>query len=51
MEKADFIERVLRVDPDVIYTSPFVRTVTTAKRVQEILKLYRNKEVEIIQEE
>ncbi len=51
MQHPKFIEQVLRINPDIIYTSPSTRTVQTAEEVVEIMKLYRNKHVEIKTEE
>ena len=47
MKDDSFIEKILRVDPDIIYTSPSLRTMQTAEEVAKILKLYRNKKIEI----
>ena len=43
-----FIEHVLRINPDVIYTSDLIRAQQTAQEIQNILSTYRNKTVEII---
>lgn len=43
-----FIENVLRINPDVIYTSDLIRAQQTAQEIQTILSTYRNKTVEII---
>jgi len=51
MEHSAFIEKVLRVNPDVIYTSSYVRCQQTAQKVQEILLKYRNKNIPICMEE
>lgn len=42
-----FIEKILRINPDSIYASPSLRTTQTAEEVAKIMKLYRNKEVEV----
>ena len=47
MKDPKFIEQVLRINPDIIYTSPSVRTVNTAEEVTRIMKEYRNKEIKI----
>lgn len=47
MQSKEFIERVLRINPDIIHTSPSTRSVETAEAVVEIMKLYRNKKVKI----
>lgn len=51
MEDEKFIEQVLRMNPDIIYTSPSVRSVDTASEVVKIMELYRDKKVEIISDE
>lgn len=51
MKDKKFIEQVLRMNPDVIYTSPATRTIQTAEEVAKIMKEYRNKKVKIKQEE
>lgn len=51
MQEQSFIEQILRVNPDVIYSSPSLRTTETAKEVAEIMKTYRNKKVKIKIEE
>jgi broad specificity phosphatase PhoE len=48
MQDPAFIERVLRVNPDVIYSSPLLRAQQTAQRAQEIMKTYRGKDIKII---
>ena len=48
MEKPTFIETVLRTDPDVIYTSGFVRCKETAEKVQQLLKYYTEKDIPIV---
>lgn len=47
MKDQKFIEQVLRIDPDVIYTSPALRTIQTAEEVAKIMKEYRGKKVKI----
>jgi phosphohistidine phosphatase SixA len=47
MQDPKFIENVLRINPDVIYASPSVRTVQTAEEVTKIMKQYRDKKVKI----
>lgn len=51
MQDPKFIEHVLRINPDIIHTSPSNRTRQTADEVAKIMKLYRNKTIEIITEE
>lgn len=51
MQEEVFIEKILRINPDTIYTSPSKRTVETAQEVANIIKLYRDKEIEIIKED
>ncbi len=48
MKNPSFIEKVLRTNPDVIYSSPLTRAKQTAEAIQNIMSVYRNKEVEII---
>jgi len=50
LEDKDFIQNVIRIDPDVIYCSGIDRAKKTAEAVQKILKEYSSKEVEIIEE-
>ena len=50
-ETAEFIENVLRINPNVIYTSKLQRAQQTAQAVQNILMKYRGKTVEVIVDE
>jgi len=43
----DFIEQVVRIDPEVIICSDFLRAQQTAKWVQNVLREYLNKEIEV----
>lgn len=49
-EKQDnkFIEQVLRINPDCMYISTAKNAIQTAEAVKETMKIYRNKEIEII---
>lgn len=47
MKDPKFIEQVLRINPDIIYTSPSLRTVQTAEEVVNIMKEYRGKKIKI----
>lgn len=47
MQDPTFIENVLRIHPDIIYTSPSLRGKDTAKEVANIMKVYRDKKVKI----
>jgi len=47
MQDPKFIENVLRINPDIIYASPSLRTVQTAEEVVKIMKQYRDKKVKI----
>jgi len=47
MQNEKFIEKVLRINPDIIYTSPSLRTIQTADEVARIMKKYRDKKVKI----
>jgi len=47
MEDKKFIEDIIRVSPDVIYSSPTRRTIQTAEKLAEILKEYTGKIIEI----
>jgi phosphohistidine phosphatase SixA len=40
MMKNTFIEKVVRINPDIIYVSEFARAQETAKKVVEIIKEY-----------
>lgn len=51
MQDPKFIEHVLRIHPDIIYTSPSRRTRQTAEEIAKIMKLYRDKTIEIVTEE
>jgi phosphohistidine phosphatase SixA len=50
LESKEFIEKVLRLQPDIILDNEFLRVQETAKAIQKIMKDYANKEVEIISE-
>ena len=43
-----FIEHVLRINPNVIYTSDLIRAQQTAEQIQNIISTYRNRKVKII---
>ncbi len=47
METKEFIEKIIRIDPDVIYTSNILRAKQTAEKIREILKESLNKDIEI----
>jgi broad specificity phosphatase PhoE len=47
MKEQEFIEKVLRTNPDIIYTSPSLRTIQTAEEIVKIMKDYRNKKIKI----
>ncbi|MEI7920176.1 MAG: phosphoglycerate mutase family protein, partial [bacterium] len=47
MKESEFIENVLRINPEIIYTSPLPRAKETAKIVANIIEEYRNKKIEI----
>ncbi len=47
MKDQKFIGNVLRMNPDIIYASPSLRTVQTAEEVVKIMKEYRGKKVKI----
>lgn len=47
MKDPKFIENVLRINPDIIYASPALRTVQTAEAVANIMKEYRGKKIKI----
>lgn len=51
MQTPEFIEQVLRIAPDTIYTSPFVRAQETAEIIQTIIKDHLGKKVKIKIEE
>lgn len=48
MKSQQYIEMILRTNPDVIYASTFLRTKQTAEIVQEIFKIHRKKDIPII---
>lgn len=47
MQKPEFIEKVLRINPDMIYSSPFTRARQTAEILQIIIKDHLGKKVKI----
>ena len=47
MQKTEFIEKVLRINPDIIYSSPFTRAKQTAETIQTLIKEYLGKKVKI----
>ena len=47
MQKNEFIEKALRMHPDIIYSSPFTRAKQTAKIIQLIIKDHLGKKVKI----
>jgi broad specificity phosphatase PhoE len=47
IKEKSFIESVLRINPDVIHTSPATRAIQTAEEVAKIMKEYRGKKVKI----
>lgn len=51
MKDKKFIEQVLRMDPDVIYTSPATRAIQTAEEIARIMKDIRGKKVKIKKDE
>ncbi len=51
MQDKKFIEQILRINPDIIYTSPATRAIQTAEEVASIIEIYRNKKVDIKQDE
>ena len=51
MKDSKYIEMILRTDPDVIYSSPFVRTKKTAEIIQEIFRIHRKKDIPIVLDE
>lgn len=48
LDAQEFIEQVIRLQPDVIVCSDFLRTQQTAEGVQKILKEYLGKEAELV---
>ena len=51
MQEPTFISNVLRINPDIIYASPSVRSMQTADEVAKIMKIYRDKNIEIKKDE
>ncbi|MEI6673375.1 MAG: class I tRNA ligase family protein [bacterium] len=47
-ENKEFIEQVLRINPDIIYINSTESTIQTSEAVREIFKNYRNKDINII---
>lgn len=47
MQDPKFIGNVLRMNPDIIYASPTLRTMQTAEEVAKIMKTYRDKKIKI----
>jgi broad specificity phosphatase PhoE len=47
MQTPEFIEKVLRIHPDIIYSSPFTRAQQTAETIQTIIKDHLGKKVKI----
>jgi phosphohistidine phosphatase SixA len=47
MKEQEFIEKVLRINPDIIYTSPSLRTVQTSEEIVKIMNEYRDKKVKV----
>ena len=48
LESDQFIEQVLRANPDIIYSSDFTRALQTAQAAQQVLREHLSKDVEII---
>ena len=48
MQEPAFVETILRTNPEIIYTSQLIRAQETAKKIQEIMKTHRNKDIEIV---
>lgn len=51
MQEETFIEKVLRIHPDIIYTSTATRAKETTKEIAKIMKTYRDIDIEIKEEE
>jgi bisphosphoglycerate-dependent phosphoglycerate mutase len=51
MDEKEFIKKVLRINPDIIYSTNLIRSQKTAQQIKKILKEYLNKDIEIIEEE
>ncbi|MEI6773528.1 MAG: phosphoglycerate mutase family protein [bacterium] len=47
MQNQQYIENILRINPDIVYTSPSLRTRQTAEEVAKIMKTYRDKKIKI----
>jgi len=47
MKDKVFIEKILRVNPDIIYSSNLLRAIQTAENAKEIIKQYTGKQIEI----
>jgi len=51
MKKENFIQQILRANPDIIYSSTLHRAAQTAERIKDIILEYASKEVHIIGED
>lgn len=49
MQSIDIVEQVIRIQPQVIVCSDFLRTRQTAHAVKDIMKTHLSKEVEVIE--
>ena len=47
MQEPKFIESILRMNPDIIYTSPATRAIQTAEEVAKTMKNLRDKKIKI----
>ncbi|MBU0626611.1 hypothetical protein KKH82_04230 [Patescibacteria group bacterium] len=48
METPEFISKVLRIEADIIYSSTLKRASQTAQKIKEIIKTYKDEDIEII---
>ncbi len=51
MNDKKFIEKIIRINPEVIYSSYIKRALITAKTIQQIIKKYLSRDIEIIVDE
>lgn len=45
------MEKILRINPDIIYYSPRKRTQQTAQEIKKIITTYRNKDIKLLVDE
>jgi broad specificity phosphatase PhoE len=48
LHQAEIVEKILRINPDIIISSPLQRAQQTAEIIKKTLTTYREKDVELI---